>query len=179
MIIFGVDPGTIITGFGVIRYEKNEITYMDSGIIKPNPHFAIASKLQFIYTELDRLIKKHKPDEFSLETAFYGKNIQSALKIGYARGVSMLAAANNQIPLGEYSPREVKKAVVGKGGASKEQVFYMIQKLMNIKDEKIKHDESDALAVAVCHSFKMKSFSGKNGNWKDFVKANPDKIINN
>lgn len=177
MIIFGVDPGTICTGFGIVKHTNNELTNIHSGVIQPPAGNEIPLKLEFIYNELDRLIKKYKPDQFSLETAFYGKNVQSALKIGYVRGISMLAAVHNGLPVGEYSPREVKKSVVGNGAASKEQVQFMVQKILYLKKDKIKFDETDALAVAICHCFKLNSPIKKSGSWKAFVEANPDKII--
>ena len=177
MIIFGVDPGTILTGFGIIDSEKKEIFYKESGIIKPLPKDDLPNKLKFIYKELNLLIKKFTPDVFCIETAFYGKNVQSAMKIGYVRGIAMLAAANNNIVFAEYSPREIKKAVVGNGAASKEQVQYMVKNLLNLEKEKIKFDETDALATAVCHSIKMNSFSSSKNNWKSFIEKNPDRII--
>ena len=179
MIIFGVDPGTICTGFGIIKYKNNELDIIYSGIIKPPSNIQLALKLDYIYSKLDKLIKRYKPDEFAIETAFYGKNVQSALKIGYVRGISLLAAVRNQIPASEYSPREIKKSVVGNGAATKEQVQFMIKKLLILEKEKVKFDESDALAVAVCHSFKLNSLTKKSGSWKAFVEANPDKVINN
>jgi crossover junction endodeoxyribonuclease RuvC len=177
MKIIGVDPGTIITGYGIVEYNKKEIIFIDAGIIKTPAVKALAPRIEKIYDELDRLIKTYAPDEFAIETAFYGKNIQSTMKIGYARGVAMLAAVHNKINIAEYSPREIKKSVVGKGAASKEQVQFMMNKLMQISKLKMKFDESDALAVAVCHAFKSSSASHSNGSWEKFVKANPDKII--
>ncbi len=177
MIILGVDPGTLTTGFGIIKYYKNEFHYINSGILKPSKFPILSDKLELIYDELDKLIKTYKPDEFSIETAFYGKNVQSAMKIGYARGVSLLAAVHNKVPANEYSPREVKKAVVGNGAASKEQVEYMVSKLLNIETEKMKLDETDAIAVAICHALKLNSLTNKSGSWKSFIAANPDRII--
>jgi crossover junction endodeoxyribonuclease RuvC len=177
MRILGVDPGTIITGFGIIDFDKNELIYVASGIIKTPLVKDQAPRLKKIYSELDALINRYKPDEFALETAFYGKNIQSTLKIGYARGISMLAAINNNLPLKEYSPREIKKSVVGNGASSKEQVEYMVRKLLALRKTKMKFDESDAMAVAICHAFKTTSFSKKSKNWKEFIKENPDRVI--
>jgi crossover junction endodeoxyribonuclease RuvC len=179
MIIFGVDPGTILTGFGIINSYKNQIEYIHSGILKPNPKETIPLKLRFIFHELNRLVIQFKPDVFCIETAFYGKNVQSALKIGYVRGIAMLAASNNNLVIVEYSPREIKKAVVGNGSASKEQVQYMIKNLTNISKDKIKFDETDALAAAVCHSIKINSFVSSKSDWKNFISQNPDRIINN
>ncbi len=178
MIILGIDPGTIYTGFGVVKYFRNQLSLIDSGIIKTPAVKEMAPRLETIYNELTLLIRKYDPDSFALETAFYGKNVQSALKIGYARGVSMLAAKHNNLDTAEYSPREVKKSVVGNGAASKEQVQYMIKKLLSIRKTKIKFDETDALAVAICHAFKMTSPLKNAGSWKKFVEANPDKVLN-
>jgi len=177
MIILGIDPGTNITGFGVIKYEKNSFIKIASGIIRLPSTRSIPSRLKIIYEELDLLIKRYKPNEFAIETAFYGKNVQSAMKIGYARGVSILAAVHNDIPTSEYSPREVKKSVVGKGAASKEQVSYMIKSLLTLKKDGIKSDETDALAIALCHAFKMKNPVKRNMSWKQFIEAFPDRVI--
>ena len=186
MIILGIDPGTNITGFGIIKYEKNNYNRVASGIIKLPSSKPIPERLKIIYEELVSLIKKYKPDEFAIETAFYGKNVQAAMKIGYARGVSILAAVHNKVPASEYSPREVKKAVVGKGAASKEQVNYMIKSLLIINQDSVKSDEADALAIALCHAFRLKSSGNhrtkKSGscrmNWKQFTEAFPEKVIN-
>jgi len=177
MIIFGVDPGTILTGFGIIKSNKTKIEYIHSGIIKPNPKEELPQKLKFIFSELNNLITQFSPDVFCIETAFYDKNIQSVLKIGYVRGIAMLAASNNNLIFVEYSPREIKKAVVGNGSASKEQVQYMIKNLTNLKKEKIKFDETDAIAAAVCHSIKINSFVTSSKSWKNFVLQNPERIL--
>jgi crossover junction endodeoxyribonuclease RuvC len=178
MIILGIDPGTNVTGYGIIKYEENTCSQIASGIIKLRSSKSIPHRLKIIYDELDKLIKIYKPDEFVIETAFYGKNVQSAMKIGYARGVSILAAVNNGIPTNEYSPREIKKSVVGKGAATKEQVNYMIKTLLNINNANMKNDESDALAIALCHAFRFKLPSNrKNNSWKAFTEANPERVI--
>lgn len=179
MIILGVDPGTICTGFGIIRFHGNELQIIKSGTIDLPKVKSLAPRLEIIYNRLSELIKIYHPDEFAIETAFYGKNVQSAMKIGYARGVSMLCAVHNKIPASEYSPREVKKSVVGNGSASKEQVQYMVKKLLSIRKTKIKFDETDALAVAVCHALRSNSFGKRNVSWKTFVEENPERIINN
>ncbi len=177
MIILGVDPGSNFTGYAVIKNDKNIITRITSGVIKLPSVKSLSQKLEIIYDELNKIIRKHSPDEFVIETAFYGKNVQSTLKIGYVRGVSILAAAHNKVPVNEYSPREIKKAVVGNGAAAKEQVNFMVKNILKI-DEKMKYDESDALAIALCHIFKMKTPTKKSGNWKAFVEAFPERVIN-
>jgi crossover junction endodeoxyribonuclease RuvC len=177
MIILGVDPGTIFTGFGIINYNKNSFTRVKNGLIKLPSTKTIAQKLELIYEGLDKVIKTYKPDEFAIETAFYGKNVQSAMKIGYARGVSILAAIHNNLPISEYSPREIKKSIVGNGAASKEQVSFMIRTILDLKNDKMRLDESDALAIALCHSFRMKTPLKKSKDWKSFVEAFPDRVI--
>lgn len=177
MVILGVDPGTIFTGFGIISQNNNHFTHVNHGVIRLPSSKSLALKLEIIYDELDKIIKIYKPDEFSIETAFYGKNVQSAMKIGYARGVSILAAVHNKIPASEYSPREIKKSVVGTGAASKEQVSYMIKSILDIKNIKMRFDESDALAVALCHAFRMRTPLKKSNDWKSFIKAFPERVI--
>ena len=178
MVILGVDPGTTITGYGIIDFRKNNFKRIANGCIKLPPQKQLPEKLEIIYNELAKLIKIYKPDEFAIETAFYGKNVQSAMKIGYARGVSLLAAVQNKIPASEYSPGEVKKAVVGKGSASKEQVGYMVKSILNLKRVKFKPDESDALAIALCHAFRLKIPSlKKTKGWKEFIDANPNRVL--
>lgn len=177
MRIIGIDPGTLFTGYGIIDFKNNEIKHVVSGVIKIQAFKEQAKRLEVIYSEINSIIKKYKPQEFALETAFYGKNVQSTLKIGYARGVSMLVAIHNKLPMKEYSPREVKKAVVGNGAASKDQVQFMIKKLLCLNNSKIKFDETDALAVAVCHAFKITSPTKRSKTWKEFVEDNPEKIL--
>ncbi len=177
MIILGIDPGTVYTGFGVVSFDNNKLAYISSGLIVPPKTKNMPERLKAIYDELDKIIKIFKPDEFALETAFYGKNVQSAMKIGYARGVSMLAAAKNELPAAEYSPRTVKQSVVGRGAATKEQVRFMVFKLLAFPNgKKMRYDESDALAVAICHAFRKDLSAGKKGSWKEFLEKNPEII---
>lgn len=177
MRIIGVDPGTLCTGYGVIDFINDSFTIVKSGIIKPTSTLTIPYRLKEIYSELMDVILVTKPTEFAIETVFYGKNIQSSLKIGQARGVALLAAVNSDLIPFEYSPREIKKAVVGKGAASKEQVMFMIQKLTNSNNKDFITDESDAVAIAICHSLKSKSPIKSVSNWNQFIKDNPDRII--
>jgi len=177
MVILGIDPGTNFTGFGIISVNKNQFTKVVNGVIKLPSNKSLTEKLEIIYDELDRLIKTYKPDEFVIETAFYGKNVQSAMKIGYARGVSLLAAIHNNVPTNEYSPREIKKSVVGNGAASKQQVSFMIKNLLDLKNVKMKFDESDALAIALCHAFSMNKVTSKSKNWKSFIEAFPERVV--
>jgi crossover junction endodeoxyribonuclease RuvC len=179
MLILGVDPGTIITGYGIIDADKNSFKHIYNGCIKLPSSKQLPEKLSIIYDTLSAVIRKYKPDEFAIETAFYGRNVQSALKIGYARGAALLAAVHHQIPSNEYSPREVKKSVAGSGAASKEQVGYMVKTILCLKTEIERLDESDALAVALCHAFRLRTPVNSKGSWKSFIEKNPDRIINN
>jgi crossover junction endodeoxyribonuclease RuvC len=177
MIILGIDPGTTVTGYGIIKYESNAFTKIASGVINLPSTKPIPTRLKIIHEEINKLIRLHNPDEFAIETAFYGKNVQSAMKIGYARGVAILAAVLNNIPTSEYSPREIKKSVVGRGSATKEQVGFMIKSILVLDKKKMKSDEADALAIALCHVFRMKSPAKGNMNWKQFTEAFPERVI--
>ena len=178
MIILGVDPGTLFTGYAVISGVNENLSVLECDVIKIPAVNKFPIRLKQIYDALVSVIDEHKPDEFAIETAFYGKNVQSTMKIGHARGVSILAAVNMQIPTTEYTPKEIKQSVVGTGNASKEQVRYMVCKIMKIKNLPKQLDISDALAIAICHHNKM-----LNGNsskqafkWEDYVSQNPAKV---
>ena len=177
MIILGVDPGTNLTGYGVIRQDNNSFSLIKNGLIKLPARNSLSEKLVIIYDELVKLMHFYKPNEFAIETAFYGKNVQSVMKIGYAKGAAILAAAHCKVPMSEYSPREIKKSVVGKGAASKEQVSFMIKALLTIKEKKMKYDESDALAVALCHAFRMSNHKKRGRDWKSFVEQFPERVV--
>ena len=165
MRILGVDPGTIFTGYGIIDFDNNELKYVSAGVIKIPTTKEMPPRLETIYNELNKLIKQFKPDEFALETAFYGKNVQSALKIGYARGVSMLVAIHNDLAIKEYSPREIKICGRKRRVIKRSSAVYD-PKTSGASKTKIKYDESDALAVAICHAFKTNSFSKRAGTGK-------------
>ncbi|MFA6456343.1 MAG: crossover junction endodeoxyribonuclease RuvC [Bacteroidota bacterium] len=179
MIILGVDPGTLIAGYGVIERKGKDISLLDVGIIKNAPGVSMPLRLKKIYSTLCSVIDRFHPDEFAIETAFYSKNAQSALKIGQARGVAILAGVNHEIPVTEYSPREIKKAVTGKGAASKEQVQYMMVSMLTLKETPKYFDSTDALAVAVCHAFKISGPRTGFKDWKSFIAANPERVISN
>ena len=151
-IIMGIDPGTRITGYGIIKKEYKSVIPLDFGCIKPPPNLKLHKRYLIIYRGVEKLIKKYKPHAIATETQFVKKNAQSALKLGMARGVIIIAAEKNSIPIYEYAPKKVKLAVVGNGKASKVQITKMVQMLLNLKYEKIPEDAADALAMAVCHS---------------------------
>lgn len=181
MVILGIDPGSVITGIGIIHSNGNETKLIELDAVVLNSKFALTNRLKIIYDACIEKIKKYKPDELAIETAFYGKNIQSTLKLGQARGVAIIAAANSNMCVSEYSPREVKKSITGNGAASKEQVKNMVKRILEIKVDPDYIDSTDALAIALCHHYNLQNFIKKSGNsnknWKQFVEANPERII--
>ncbi|MBN1309341.1 MAG: crossover junction endodeoxyribonuclease RuvC [Chitinispirillaceae bacterium] len=150
MIIFGIDPGTAITGFGVIRAEKSAVVWIDSGVITTRPSLLLADRLELIYDSLTDKIRKHAPVRVCIEEAFYGKNVHTTLVLGHSRGVAMLAAKKAGAVVAGYSPRQIKKAVTGNGNAAKEQVAYMVKMLLSPPEKHAQTDAYDALAVALC-----------------------------
>ncbi len=189
MIVLGVDPGTLATGYGLIENRNGGIRVLASGCIRSDARSSMPLRLRRIFETLSTVISRHRPDEFAIETAFHGKNAQSALKLGQARGVALLAAVSREIPTREYSPREVKRAIVGNGSASKEQVQYMVRVLLNLKSSSAEYDVTDALAVAMCHvnrhsrAESQGSRAGRSGtrrsasaSWKTFVAAHPERV---
>jgi crossover junction endodeoxyribonuclease RuvC len=148
-----------------------------SGIIRNAPHSPMPLRLKRIYTELCSVVEQYHPHECAVESAFYGKNAQSALKLGHARGVSLLAAVVYEIPTSEYSPREVKRAVVGNGAASKEQVQFMVKSLLRAPASRMILDASDAIAIAVCHLHRLISPTAKYKDWKSFIRAHPARVL--
>jgi len=180
----GIDPGTIITGIGIIEISGDRISALDIDCINLNKKLSIPERLKIIYDVCCAKMNKFEPDEFAIETAFYHKNIQSTLKLGQARGVALIAAVNSDLKISEYSPREIKKSVTGNGASSKEQVQFMIKTILSLKENPKFIDSSDALAVALCHYFSgpkikqngsAKSAKKKN-SWGKFLEENPDKI---
>ncbi len=177
MVILGVDPGTLVTGFGVIRHTANKTRVLECGVVKNGSTKSMPLRLKAIFGKLSDIIEKYHPNEFAIETSFYGKNAQSAMKLGHARGVSLLAAVNRDVPTAEYSPREVKKAVVGNGAASKEQVRFMVKTLLQMKASPEFYDSSDALAVALCHLHRISRSEKRYRDWKSYLQTHPERIV--
>jgi len=177
MVVLGVDPGTIVTGYGLVEQLGPHTRLLVCGAIKSDAGLPLPQRLSRISRELRSLIRKQRPDAFAIESSFYGRNAQSALKLGYARGVSLLAAVENNIPIAEYSPREIKKAVTGNGHASKDQVQFMIRRLVDVADTPMATDTSDAIATALCHLHRLKGLRKPAKDWKAFVTAHPERII--
>ncbi len=179
-IILGIDPGTIIMGYGLIKVEGTKISLLELGVLQPGKVKDHYQKLQLIFNTVSGLITKYQPDTFAIEAPFFGKNVQSMLKLGRAQGVAIAAAMRHGLQVTEYSPKKVKQSVTGNGNASKEQVLKMLQQILSFKDEPKHYDATDALAVALCHYFQQKTAlpgAGEKVNgWKDFIAKNPSKI---
>lgn len=178
-IILGIDPGTNIMGYGVISIKKKEISLLAMGAIHLTKLGDHSMRLKKIYERTVQLIDEYKVDEFAIEAPFYGKNVQSMLKLGRAQGVSMAAALSRDVPVAEYMPKKIKKAITGKGEASKEQVSAMLKSIVAYKDSPKYLDATDGLAVAVCHHYQSKLNLGSksHGSWESFLKNNPDRKV--
>ncbi len=179
-IILGIDPGTNVMGFGVIRIIGAKIEMMDMGILDLRKEGDTYLKLKKIYDFVILLIEKFLPDEFAIEAQFFGKNVQSMLKLGRSQGVAIAAALQRDLPIAEYAPLKIKMSITGNGAASKEQVAKMLVQYLKISEEKLlpQLDATDALAVALCHYFQSKSLtSGKKfSSWKDFAAKNENRV---
>ena len=177
-IILGIDPGTTIMGFGLIKVVGKTMSFMqlnELDLRKYDDHYL---KLKLIFERTIELIETHHPDEIAIEAPFFGKNVQSMLKLGRAQGVAMAAGLSREVPITEYSPKKIKMAITGNGNASKEQVAKMLQSLLGLKTLPKNLDATDGLAAAVCHFYNQgrieigKSYSG----WSAFVKQNEDRV---
>ena len=154
--ILGLDPGLIQTGFGIINVSDNKTILIDYGIIKPSPKDKLANRLFTIYNDVCNIITDFKPQVFAIEDIFYGKNVKSAMRLGQARGASMVAAASKQIPIYEYSARKVKQSLTGNGNAHKTQVQFMVKAKLQMDHNPEPMDASDSLAVALCHDHQFR-----------------------
>ncbi|MEO1049435.1 MAG: crossover junction endodeoxyribonuclease RuvC [Bacteroidota bacterium] len=175
-IILGLDPGTSVMGYGLISVKGQQLKLLQFGVIHLNKYTSHELKLKKIFDRVLSLLEEYHPDEVALEAPFYGKNVQSMLKLGRAQGVAMAAALSREIPIMEYAPKKVKSSVTGNGNASKEQVAEMLMTLLHFKKTPKLLDATDALAVAVCHHFQKGSLNISTKSWKSFISENPDRI---
>ena len=151
-LILGIDPGTAVTGYGVVAKEGGSaVSLVECGVVRTSSGEVLAVRIREIYEAVTTLITRHTPSVVVVEDVFLGKNVQSALKLGHARGAILLAAALGEIPIAEYTPREIKKAVVGNGNASKDQVGFMVQQQLRLKAPPSPADAADGVAAALCH----------------------------
>jgi len=189
-IILGIDPGTLVMGYGIISVSGSKLKLISAGILKIDKSSSHFDRLKDIFQFVVQLIERHHPDELSIEEPFFGKNVQSMLKLGRAQGVAMAAALSRQIPVYGYSPRLIKQSITGKGAASKEQVSAMLQRLLAFEQSPKFLDATDAVGVALCHYFQTNSVlaestskvkiatpskkSGKSySGWAAFITENP------
>lgn len=177
-IILGIDPGTTVMGYGLIMVDGNKAQMVTLGVLELHKYDDHYLKLKKIFERVIQLIDSYHPDELAIEAPFYGKNVQSMLKLGRAQGVAMSAALSRSIPIFEYAPLRIKQAITGRGNASKEQVAIILQQLLKLSEIPKYLDATDGLAAAYCHFLQNQSIMGKNGSssWKDFINKNPGRI---
>jgi crossover junction endodeoxyribonuclease RuvC len=175
-IILGLDPGTTIMGYGLVSARGPAIRLIQYGVIHLDKYTGHELKLKKIFERVLSLVDEYHPDQVALEAPFYGKNVQSMLKLGRAQGVAMSAALYREIPIIEYAPKKVKQSVTGNGNASKEQVAKMLMTLLHIREMPKLLDATDALAVALCHHFQKGDSPRSARSWETFLKENPQRI---
>jgi crossover junction endodeoxyribonuclease RuvC len=181
-IILGIDPGTIALGYGLIKIQQQKLSLIEMNVLKLAKYKDNYERLGLIHSKVTEVIKKFKATDFAIEAPFFGKNVQSMLKLGRAQGVAIAAAMQCGLAVTEYSPKKVKQSITGNGNADKQQVLKMLQTLLQFKEMPTTLDASDALAVAVCHHFQTKisaasGIVGKaNNNWESFIKNNPTRV---
>jgi len=191
-IILGIDPGTLMMGYGIIEVCNNQIRLKEMNVLKLSGKKHNHERLQLIHEKIVCLIQEHQPSEFAIEAPFFGKNVQSMLKLGRAQGVAIAAAMSANLSVTEYSPKKVKQSITGNGNADKEQVWKMLQRILlsagagGIYERPKHYDATDALAVAICHHFQSNgavtssSTKKKNRNkkmsWEQFIRQHPDKL---
>ena len=186
-IILGIDPGTQISGWGVVAVRGGVCSYISMGVIDLRKEKDLFIRIGILFKKVVELIDKYTPDELAMEAPFYGKNVQSMLKLGRAQGALISAAHSKDIPIFEYAPRKIKLSITGRGAASKEQVATIISKILSIEEApSVFFDATDGLAAALCHYLnsniafstkgKTPKNSGHSGGWGKFIKDNPDRI---
>lgn len=184
----GIDPGTLVMGYGLILVNGNSMSLIEMGVLKLSAREDHAERLHLIYQKIDSLIRLHKPTAVAIEAPFFGKNVQSMLKLGRAQGVAIAAAMGHGLHTTEYAPRTVKQAVTGRGNATKEQVWQLLQATLKFKEDTPYMDASDALAVALCHHYQVTSpvaaaavalpkiKKTKTTSWAAFIADNPERV---
>jgi crossover junction endodeoxyribonuclease RuvC len=186
-IILGIDPGTLVMGYGVIEvYSNSDIHLKEMNVLKLPGKKDNHERLQLIHKKILCLIEEHQPHEFAIEAPFFGKNVQSMLKLGRAQGVAIAAAMSANLSVTEYSPKKVKQSITGNGNADKEQVWQMLRRILLIDARPKHYDATDALAVAICHHFQSNSLiktdsdkkktTVKKNSWEEFIKKNPARL---
>jgi crossover junction endodeoxyribonuclease RuvC len=186
-IILGIDPGTLVMGYGLIAVDKNKISLVEMGVLQLARKQDHAERLEMIFRKMETLIREHRPAAIAIEAPFFGKNVQSMLKLGRAQGVAIAAAMMHGLNAVEYAPRKIKQSVSGRGNATKEQVWQMLQHTLKFKEDVRFMDATDAVAVALCHHYESripqaqgvaarKSGARKKTDWAQFAALNPDRV---
>lgn len=187
-IILGIDPGTLVMGYGLILVNKSNVSLIEMGVLHLSKYKDHAERLQLIFKKMESLMLLHKPHAVAIEAPFFGKNVQSMLKLGRAQGVAMAAAMMGGLQAVEYAPRKIKQSVTGRGNATKEQVWKMLQHTLNIVDDVKFMDATDAVAVALCHHYQFRSIAPlqsttvqknrvkKATSWESFIQDNPGRV---
>ncbi len=179
-IIIGIDPGTNLMGYGILGVKSRKPIAIALGVIELSKFESHYKRLGRIFERVSSLVESYLPDEMAIEAPFFGKNVQSMLKLGRAQGVAMAAAIARDVPIAEYEPRKIKQAITGSGAASKEQVREMLRRILNIPQENLppQLDSTDAMAAALCHFYESsKPATAKSpSSWKDFIAKNPDRV---
>ena len=187
-IILGIDPGTLVMGYGLISVYKSNISLVEMGVLQLAKKQDHAERLELIFRKMEGIIQAHRPAAVAIEAPFYGKNVQSMLKLGRAQGVAIAAAMMNGLNAVEYAPRKVKQSITGKGNATKEQVWQILQHTLKFEEDPRFMDATDAVAVALCHHYELRlpvsagkgptrvSNVKKRGNWAAFIAQNPERL---
>ncbi|HSC53767.1 MAG TPA: crossover junction endodeoxyribonuclease RuvC [Phnomibacter sp.] len=179
-IIMGIDPGTVVMGYAIIRFDGKNMELLHMGALRMSWEHDVFERLQRIFETIDKIIQEYKPHQFAIEAPFFGKNVQSMLKLGRAQGVAIACAMQHGLEVTEYSPKKVKQSITGSGNADKEQVWGMLQRILHLTEKPKGYDASDALAVAVCHHYQMQSplsaLGAKGKGWEEFIKKNPGRV---
>lgn len=179
MRIIGIDPGSVVCGYGVVEKDKREIRLVEYGVVQAKKiSIDLPKRLVEIYDRIETVIRRSSPDAAAFESLFFSKNAQTLMKLSHARAAALVSAARCGLPIAEYAPREIKKSVTGNGNASKEQVSYMVRSMLGIDETPEFFDATDALAIAICHSARMQSGGAKPKSWSEFVESRPGMVIN-
>ena len=189
-IILGIDPGTLVMGYGLIAIHKSNISLVEMGVLQLSKHKDHAERLELIFRKMESLIKVHKPEAVAIEAPFFGKNVQSMLKLGRAQGVAIAASMMHGLRAVEYAPRKIKQSITGRGNATKEQVFKMLRHTLRFEEDPRFMDATDALAVALCYHYQSKipqagdgtttkrvSPGKKASSWEAFISQNPSRVV--
>jgi crossover junction endodeoxyribonuclease RuvC len=180
-VILGIDPGTLFMGYAIMEVGSSTPKLLLMDVLKLSGKKDAYQRLQKIHTTVCDLISSYRPNTFAIEAPFFGKNVQSMLKLGRAQGVAIAAAMQAGLTVTEYSPKKVKQSITGNGNADKDQVWKMLQRIMSLEEKPHYFDATDALAVALCHHYQSSSAIGKAGKglkgWEDFLAKNPGRIV--